>query len=171
MKKLTLFGLIFILSCQKEIPFEVFLPSDFVSDRGTCMRNGELWEASASCLFEPSDSTKISFLLGTVDFEGTLRESFAISFVPPKVGKYGIDNDGEFGQVPYGSFWVGYDDETDAFWNNTVTNDNYIEITSIDSVDNSIKANFHLKLKKDRGENYPKYVTFSEGHIETKLPN
>jgi hypothetical protein len=93
------------------------------------------------------------------------REELNISIIPIEVGRYKFDPD-EYPTEPIATYWIGHDDETDAFWIVTDSDDNYVEILSIDTVENIIKCKFNLKLKKERGENYPKYVTFTEGYIE-----
>jgi len=131
-------------------------------------RNNQDWEGSGIWAYTYGDSTQIGLLFGTVDLDTVAIEGLDFVRIPLKVGKYKLLNSN---QSPRSIYWIGYYDETDAFYTIDEARNNHLWIDSYDPVKKEIKGRFQVHFFRTESHvfNYPEEVSFENGEFEVSL--
>jgi hypothetical protein len=176
MKYLLLLILCVICACKCDpiVPFPDYNIDTSVSgSRGTANRDGEQWSGFSEFSWAFwDDSTKISIIIALMHPDSVAGEYLVIAPIPFAIGKHRIlenNYDNSVLKKVGASYWIGHDDQTDAYYKSTDDKDNYIEVLSVDSSDFSLTCRFQVELRKDRSEyNFIDVVRFTDGYIEAK---
>ena len=140
----------------------------------TASKNGYCWEASSSGIYAWSDSTSIAIYMFTYTTYQELREYFIIGNLKvDSIGRYEIKQDTQLGAASASLTLFGLDgDVLIAGWKLLENECNYINITEIDTIANTIKGEFDVHLTKDWGdedEDIIQDIHFTNGKFETSI--
>lgn len=176
MKKPNILLLIFLIlftSCNKDddrLPYW---------SKISAQKNGKLWETKAEAYFHNVENIpQISIDVNVFDKYGEITEHLFFGNYPVKVGNYKLSRVNYYLKVnntyasysssPHGSDVVGdrlyvYEEE-----------DNFINFTTIDTINFKLKGNFRVTFVNDindpiRNENLPDTIRFTEGEFCVKI--
>ena len=131
-------------------------------------RDGQDWIGSSNASLENADGTQVGFAFHTFDADTMFIEELGFVRIPLKVGKYWLTNSATSLQSIY---WIGYFDETDAFYEVENNSNSYLWIDSYDPATKLITGRFQAFYEKTRNTlfNYPEFVNFTDGTFSVKL--
>ena len=176
-KLLLTLTLLAFLACKKEsIP--IYYPGDMPFGKMMGKKEGYDWVASSYAQQQDNDPAYFGILASTCTIEGFLRETLGLNKIPMKTGSYKISGpynnifDGFVGSS-YGTSRDDGDVAEDNYIVDETADDNYIEITYLDTIANLVKGKFtvtYVVTTEHAGNpNNPDKVKFSDGEFEVEF--
>ncbi len=192
MKKIAILLLLFpflLINCEKDSLFSelvrVFLPGPKTHGEATAIKNGTDFEASAYAVEEDWSEGTFSLLFYTYTEEGYHREILGFNEIPHRKGNYILGNASSYNDgiagASYGTLADDGDVGEDHYDLMEEMEDNYIEVTHIDTVAREVEgtftASFYITspsrmisnpVRKRNPEN-PDHIKFSDGWFKVKF--
>jgi hypothetical protein len=160
-----------VFSCNK--------PENIITDfKGTttAMKNGGFWTAECTSLLDANSTNLVYLYVDKYDQLGEKQESFIISKIEIKTGRFKIINGLGITQVTnYSSHYesMGSDDAIDGFYKVLESDSNYIKIDSIDLLTCNFSGQYNITFIKDTNfninPNLSDTIRFLEGEFNTKI--
>ncbi len=186
MKKLLIYIIfLFLCSCKKEDANVIEIDNSPIYEPGsmeygwtTAKKNGKDFKASTLALKYKNYNKKFGILFGTYTIDGAQRDFAILNSIKYEVGKYQVtlSDNLDTNKVNMSYYTHAYDgDITEDKYIIDEGANNYIIITEIDTIKNSVKGEFLLNLliAPDQPKNNPlnpNKLKFTEGKFETRFP-
>ena len=166
--------------CDNQAPpdnMPIYSPGNMEHGSVSACRNGKNWEAEgmASRYAEKDSIFGLSF--DTYTYDGILRETGGINEIPLQLGKYAVWRNpygGGFNGKTVGSFTtiVSDGDVIGDRYRLDESKDNYVEVTTLDTIANKAAGYFELHFVVQQPKNYEENsdeVHFNSGTFEVDI--
>ncbi len=166
--------------CDNQAPpdnMPIYSPGNMEHGNLTACRNGKNWEASG--MASKHIGKENVFYLGgdTYTYDGISREIFSILEIPLQLGKYTVwqyTTGGGFQGKTLSrySLLTGDGDVFEDFYRLSESQNNYVEITKLDTVANKVAGYFELHFvvqQPPKGEQNSEEVYFKNGTFEVDI--
>ena len=187
MKKINLSAIAVLLlcaaySCSKDKiaapePINIYWGGGQKNGAAKAQKNGKTWDASVEC-YTDSVNTIAALSFRTFSFDSLPREKIIINCIQLHTGKKKIiqltSNCRD--TFPTSMFILkgGDGDAVALLYNINEKEDNFLDVTAVDTVARVIEGNFQVSYKvldpyKERPYGFPAVLTFKSGNFKAKL--
>ena len=187
MKKINLSAIAVLLlcaaySCSKDKiaapePVNIYWGGGQKNGAAKAQKNGKTWDTSVEC-YTDSVNTIAALSLRTFSFDSLRRETIIIDCIQLHTGKRKImQNTIHCNDTFPNSLFIltgGDGDAVVLLYDVIEKEDNFLDITAVDTVARVIEGNFQVSYKvldpyKERPYGFPAVLTFKSGNFKAKL--